>query len=258
MWQPWSDPSNYLSQISSFERFFYISGEVNGDLPPFGTATSPQFMLYPHEFVPPPPLPTTTPSRPPPLGRISSPPPVDFVPPPPIIPFESLFLPPSPPPPVPHAMMSITHKPQPLDGAHHRTQKGLLKIHDLRFQQHCVVPSCVRRSLLFINTCLPRALNFIFLANFHFLCFQIPSHPITHRNLRQTNRDGTRDSMATLANSVGTFSNFLNNFPMNQTASDSSNVHIMSPYRDAKNAPIYSLWFSHHYTDNSKLRVFIT
>uniref|UniRef100_A0A0A9WFF4 Transport and Golgi organization protein 1 n=1 Tax=Lygus hesperus TaxID=30085 RepID=A0A0A9WFF4_LYGHE len=91
-------------------------GEVNGDIPSYGSATSPPFMMYP-EFVPPPPLLTTTPSRPPPLGRISSPPLGDFTPPPPLVPYE-MFLPPSPPPPAPH----VLHKPQPLDGSH-RIQK---------------------------------------------------------------------------------------------------------------------------------------
>ncbi|KAF6210876.1 hypothetical protein GE061_013987 [Apolygus lucorum] len=92
-------------------------GEVNGDIPPYGSATSPPFMLYP-EFVPPPPLLPNTPSRPPPLGRISSPPLGDFTPPPPLVPYE-MFLPPSPPPPAAH----VLHKPQPLDGSH-RIQKN--------------------------------------------------------------------------------------------------------------------------------------
>ncbi|XP_014251269.1 transport and Golgi organization protein 1 [Cimex lectularius] len=84
--------------------------EVNGDMPPFGPATSPPFMLYPGEFIPPPPL-ISAPSRPPPLGRISSPTLGDFTPPLPLPPFDRY--PPSPPPPPPQYL----HKPQPRDGA---------------------------------------------------------------------------------------------------------------------------------------------
>nr|ATU83031.1 secreted hypothetical protein [Pristhesancus plagipennis] len=116
-----------VSDDNSEEKLNKVGLEVNGDLPPIGSAMSPPFMLCTNEFIPPPPLVQLPPganptSRPPPLGRISSPPLVsgDFIPPPPLIPPYDVYPhvhqnPPSP----SHIPPPLLHKPQPREHHHH-------------------------------------------------------------------------------------------------------------------------------------------